>query len=375
MSCTEFNERVLAACTGGDTVFAGPDCTRAVLLDVAAARRCIHEENDLNWPPFSRYLCRPPRDRSLDGVCAPAPGGGEAAAPAGTAAQAAPVADHWTMGPVGVAGTAATALAVGAMGQAARAKRKRPPDSFELLRSQSSRRSIDGRSVGAQGWGRATGSDAETSTKRDRQLQRDLENLQMKNDSLQQEIASTRQSWALLAQTPATVAAAQALEPVAVTDTAAIVHRANAVQLAGDYAALIANTVVAPPTIDEHGVASFQLPLQAGNIADRTTFGFRQQLKQDPPEQRRKLSNVEVRVTFTGPDPPKEIPGQDPSKGIPGQDPSKGILSRARGFASRRANQPEPQHTSSAPAQRRTSSALSRHPRAGEGRFSRSPPI
>ena len=326
MSCTEFNERVLAACTGGDTVFAGPDCTRAVLLDVAAARRCIHGENDLNWPPFSRYLCRSPRDRTLDGVCAPAPGGGGAAPLAGTAVQAAPVADSWTTGPVGVAGAAVAGLAVGAKGQAARAKRKKPPDPFELLRTPSGRISIDGRSVGGQGRGRTTGSDAETSTKGNRQLQRDLEKLQRTNDSLQQEIASTRQTWTLLAQKPAAVAAARALEPVAIdgmTDNEAIVHRANAVELAGEYAALIANTVVAPPAIDEHGVASFQVPLQAGTIADRTTFGFKQQLEQHPPEKRRKLSNVEVRVTFTEPGPPPK-------------------RTRARGLAALRARQPEP---------------------------------
>lgn len=121
MSCAEFNQRVLAACTGGDTVFAGPDCTRAVLRDVAAAQRCIHGENDLNWPPFSHYLCQSSRDRALDVVCDPSPGGQRAAPPA---VPAAPGADGWTLGPVGVAGTATVALAAGALGQAARAKAK-----------------------------------------------------------------------------------------------------------------------------------------------------------------------------------------------------------------------------------------------------------
>lgn len=119
MSCAEFNQRVLAACTGSDTVFAGPDCTRAVLRDVAVARRCIHGENDLNWPPFSRYLCQSSRDRALDAVCDPSPGGQRAAPPA---VPVAPGADGWTLGPVGVAGTATAALVVGALGQAARAE-------------------------------------------------------------------------------------------------------------------------------------------------------------------------------------------------------------------------------------------------------------
>lgn len=240
MSCAEFNQRVLAACIGGGTVFAGPDCTRAVLLDEAAARRCIHEENGLNWPPFSHYLCRSPRDRTLDGVCAPAPGGHGAAPLAGAAVQAAPVADNWTMGPVGVAGAAVAGLAAGARGQAARAKWNKPRGPFEL---------------------------PETNP------------VFQRNEDLEKQYQHQKRALQIFAE----------------------VHAKE--NLTDQFGASLAHVAVTPPTIDQHGEARFQFPLDT-RLGQQLKVAFLPQLQlQQKPQL---LSDVSLHVKFTNPESPPE---------------------------------------------------------------------
>ena len=285
MSCTEFNERVLAACIGGGTVFAGPDCTRAVLLDEAVARRCIHEENGLNWPPFSHYLCRSPRDRTLDGVCAPAPGGGGVAPVAGAAVQAAPVADNWTMGPVGVAGTAVTALAVGALGQSARAKRNKPRSVFELpetnplFKGDSLRDSLRGASSDDP-----QETDRTITTMNKKQLRAEVAKnqdqvveLQAQNEDLEKQYQHQKRALQIFAELNA---------------------KEN---LTDQFGASLAHVAVTPPTIDQHGEARFQFPLDT-RLARKVKLAFMPQLRRKPQQ----LSDVSLHLKFTDLEPPPE---------------------------------------------------------------------